>query len=621
MCGISGTTRAGVGESIAAMNHALRHRGPDDEGVYIDKLANVGLGVRRLSVIDVAGGHQPVSNEDQTVWAVLNGEIYNHSALRQRLQVRGHTFMSKSDTEVLVHAYEDFGDDLVHALEGMFAFAIWDGRRRRMLLARDRFGEKPLFYSQQGGALTFASELTALRAGGAGGEVSPQAIDAFFVFGYIPGPGTILGGVQQLPPGHCLSWEQADGAVAVRGYWAPLPMPSGPCPPFRELVEETQQLLEESVRSRLIADVPLGLFLSGGVDSTLVTALAARNSSVPVKTFTIGYDVGRVNELKPARRIAATLETDHHETVLTLDDVKTRVPDVLAALDQPIADQALVASHALAQDARREVTVAVGGEGADELFGGYPRYQWLAKSLQLQRRIPAVAHAGAGAAFGVFPLPGRAQRLRDMFLSGPSRARHFQWVTGRRPALRSRLYGPRLRSELAKERQWLEEMAPAGPELDGEIAGILRLDQTMWLPDDVLAKADRASMLVSLEVRTPYLDRRLAEFAFTIPAAIHCDGQGKSLLRAVLAGILPETWAGRPKAAFRVPSAEWLRGPLATSLSDQLRNGRLYRDRWFDGDAVTHIAREHQSQRRDWSSVIWPIYALGVWMDRFAYGS
>jgi asparagine synthase (glutamine-hydrolysing) len=603
------------------MNDVMRHRGPDDDGIYIDQLANVGLGARRLSVIDVAGGHQPVSNEDRTVWAVLNGEIYNYPALRQRLQVRGHTFGSKSDTEVLVHAYEDFGDDLVHALEGMFAFAIWDGRRRHLLLARDRFGEKPLFYSHQGGALTFASELTALRAGGAGGELSPQSVDAFFVFGYIPGPGTILGGVQQLSPGHCLTWEKATGAVAVRRYWAPLPMPSGPRPPFRELVEETEQLLEDSVRTRLIADVPLGVFLSGGVDSTLVTALAARNSSLPVKTFTIGYDVGRVNELEPARRVAAMLGTDHHETVLTLEDVKTRVPSVLGALDQPIADQALVASHALAQDARREVTVAVGGEGADELFGGYPRYRWLARSLRLHRRIPAPALAGASVALEKFPLAGRAQRLREMFLPGPSSGRHFQWVTGRRMALRSRLYGTRLRSELAKQKFWLEEMAPPGPELDGEIAGIMRLDQTSWLPDDVLAKADRASMLVSLEVRTPFLDRRLAEFASTIPAAIHCEGQGKALLRAVLARILPEAPGSRPKTAFRVPSAEWLRGPLAGSLSDQLRNGRLYRERWFDRDAVAHIAREHQSQRRDWSSVLWPIYALGVWMDRFAYES
>ena len=290
------------------MNRTLRHRGPDDEGMYLDRASGVGLGVRRLSIIDVAGGRQPVANEDAKIWAVLNGEIYNHPTLRQRLRGRGHLFSNQSDTEVLVHAYEEFGDDLVHALEGMFAFAVWDGRRRRLLLARDRFGEKPLFYSHKDGVLTFASELTALRAGGVAGELSRDAVDAFFVLGYIPGPGTIVEGIQQLPPGHVLSWEQATGTVVVRRYWAPLPMPTRSPTPFGELVEEALHLLETSVKSRMISDVPLGVFLSGGVDSSLVVALATRNSSASLKTFTVGYDVGAVNETEAARRVAWHLE-------------------------------------------------------------------------------------------------------------------------------------------------------------------------------------------------------------------------------------------------------------------------------------------------------------------------
>jgi asparagine synthase (glutamine-hydrolysing) len=620
MCGICGTTRAGDGRNLASMNQLMRHRGPDDEGTYIDQLANIGLGARRLSVIDVAGGHQPISNEDGSIWAVLNGEIYNYPALGDRLRRQGHRFTSTSDTEVLVHAYEEYQDELVHALEGMFAFAIWDQRRRRLLLARDRFGEKPVFYHEGAGVLTFASELTALCAGASiTKELSADAVDAFFLFGYVPGPRTIVTGVEQLPPGHVLTWDQATRKLQRRRYWAPPSMPAGPAPRFADLVDETCQLLESAVRSRMISDVPLGVFLSGGLDSTLVTALAARNSNRSVKTFTVGYDVEGVDETDAARQVAARLGTVHHELVLSQEDVSVRAPAVLAALDQPIADQALVASHALAEDARREVTVAVGGEGADELFGGYPRYRWLARSARLHTIVPDIVLTAAGQALTRLPLSGRAGRLREVFEAGSTLNRHVDWVTSRRRMQRGPLYGPRLRSHVAAGDWWHEALTPTEPGLDGEVADVMRLDQTMWLPDDVLAKADRASMLVSLEVRTPYLDRRLAEFACTIPAAIHCQGRGKSLLRAALGRVAPQVaGAGaRPKTAFRVPAAAWLRGPLAATLTDQLRRGRLYREGWFDRDAVERQVEEHRRSARDWSATLWPLLALGLWMDRF----
>lgn len=618
MCGICGTTSLKGAGPIAPMNRAMLHRGPDDEGVYVDRSSNVGLGVRRLSVIDVAGGHQPLSNEDGTIWAVLNGEIYNHPALRERLRGQGHRFASKTDTEVLVHAYEEYGDELVHALEGMYAFAIWDGRRRRLLLARDRFGEKPLFYTDTSGVLSFASELTALCAAGlTSREISPQAMDALFVLGYIPGPDSILRDVKQLLPGHVLTWEHATRQLIVRRYWAPLPMPAVPRPRFGDLVDETRQLLEASTKARMISDVPLGVFLSGGVDSTLITALAVQNSSAPVKTFTVGYDVGGVNEIEPARQVSAMLGTDHHESILTKADIANRVPTVLAALDQPIADEALVAAHRLAEGARHEVTVAVGGEGADELFGGYPRYRWLARSVHLHRYAPPSAIAGASALLNALPIRGRVRHLQHLCLPGPLVRRHFAWVTNHRDALRPHLYGARLQPVIKQAELRRDAVVSSTPELDGEVAGIMRLDQSMWLPDDVLAKADRASMLVSLEVRTPYLDRKLAEFASTIPAAVHCDGQGKSLLRAVLKRVLPEVQASQRKTAFRVPSAEWLRGPLAQQLSDQVRSGALYRDGWFNRETVASLSREHQRGIRDWSSVLWPILALGLWVDRF----
>jgi len=615
MCGICGTTRSGDGTSLALMNQRMVQRGPDDEGIYLDRMADVGLGVRRLSIIDVGGGHQPASNEEETVWVVLNGEIYNHPALRDRLLSRGHQFRSRSDTEVLAHAYEAFGDDVVHALDGMFAFAIWDQRRERLLLARDRFGEKPLFYKHSGGVLTFASELTALLAACRGpAELSPQAVDAFFLLGYVPGPGTIVAGVQQLPPGHLLSWDRPTRTIAIRRYWAPQPMPSRSHGRRRELVEETSQLIEASVRACMISDVPLGVFLSGGVDSSLVAALAARNTSRPIKTFTVGYDIGGFNEFAPARRVAEVLGTDHREFFITRDDVETRVPAVLRALDQPIADQALIASHALAEGARQEVTVAVGGEGADELFGGYPRYRWLPRALRLQRMLPGPALAVGSHAAARLPLHYRGRRLADLLQPDAALASHFNWVTDGRAAQRRWLYGPRLRSAIAETPTSAALMPDLGAGLDGDVANIMRLDQSMWLPDDVLAKADRSSMLVSLEVRTPYLDRRLAELAFSVSSSLHCSGGGKWLLRAVLRGILGRNIAARPKVAFRVPSSEWLRGPLSGVLN-QVQHGHLCQDGWFDSQAVASVIEQHHSGRRDWSSLLWNLMTFGIWLD------
>ncbi|MDQ3093116.1 MAG: asparagine synthase (glutamine-hydrolyzing), partial [Actinomycetota bacterium] len=437
MCGICGRTLDPDGVAVAAMNRALHHRGPDDEGVHIDGAAGLALGARRLSIIDVAGGHQPLSNEQGDVWAVLNGEIYNHPSLRRHLRERGHQLATGTDTEVLVHLYEEYGDDLVHALEGMFAFALWDERRRQLLLGRDRFGEKPLFYAERPGALSFASELSALCQGGdVDGDLSAASVDAFFVFGYVPGPDAILHGVRQLPPGHVLTWEPGAQQATVRAYWSPPSCEPRPAEPRPELVAETRRLLEGSVRSRMIADVPLGVFLSGGVDSTLIAALAAQHSTTPIKTFTVGYDVGEMNETSTARATAQALGADHHELVLTEGDVATRVPALLAGIDQPLADQALPALHAVAELARGEVTVTIGGEGADELFGGYPRYRWLDRAARLERHLPPHLGGPVVRALNASPLAGRARRLSYLLDGRPLLERHLDWVTERRRELR-----------------------------------------------------------------------------------------------------------------------------------------------------------------------------------------
>jgi asparagine synthase (glutamine-hydrolysing) len=616
MCGICGSTSPSADRNVAAMNRAMLHRGPDDEGVHVDRAAGVALGARRLSIIDVARGHQPIGSEDGGVWAVLNGEIYNHPALQAHLRARGHSLRTTCDTEVLVHLYEDHGDALVHALEGMFAFALWDSRARRLLVGRDRFGEKPLFYSERGGSLTFASELDALLAGlpGPRPDLDRAALEAFLVFGYVPAPRAIVEDVRVLPQGHLLRWERDRGAD-VRRYWRP-PQPAASQAAADDVVREIRPALERSVRSRMIADVPLGVFLSGGLDSTLVTALAVRAAPGTVSTFTVGYDLGAVNELEPARAAAQRLGTDHHELVVTGSDVAAEVPELLCRIDQPIADPALPPLHFLCRLARRRVTVVVGGEGADELFGGYPRYRWLVRADRLGRVLPPVLGV-AGAGVLRARLRGRARRLADVVEPKPLIERHLDWVTDRRRHLAPPMHGPALApsssSRLAEELRSI-----AGPVTgDGAAGGFMWLDQQHWLPDDVLAKADRASMLTSLELRTPYLHHELAELAAAIPPRRHLAGRGKAVLRGVLADLDGGALRARRKTAFRAPMGPWLRGPLAPALARQVKRGTAFSEGWLDRAEVARLVAEHASGRADHSSHLWPALCLGLWLDRF----
>lgn len=599
------------------MARVMAHRGPDDDGFMVDSDRGVALGCRRLSIIDVEGGRQPLSNEDGTVWAVLNGEIYNHPQLLRQLARNGHELATRSDTEVLVHLYEDYGEGLVHALEGMFAFAIWDSKRGRVLLARDRFGEKPLFYTTHGDELAFASELTALTAGlSKSPALDPGAIDSYFIHGYVPGPGSIMQGIRQLPPAHTLWWDRHGGAREPRRYWSPMQPATAVSEPLPELVSELQRLLETSVRSRMIADVPLGVLLSGGVDSSLVATLAAAAAPGPVKVFTVGYDVGQVTEVAEAEATARAIGAEHHVLTLSESQVAGQVTDVLSRLDQPLADQALVPLHAISRFARQHVTVAVGGEGADELFGGYPRYRWLHRAARLGALVPEGAARGGAALLDALSVNGRGKRMADIVAPQSTLRRHLDWVTDRRAAVRSAVYGPRL-APLADGDHGLIRLASvldANGAAEPGVGEMMLLDQRHWLPHDVLAKADRASMLASLEIRTPYLHRELAEFAASIPAHVHTQGRGKALLRGLLENMAPAANHRRSKVAFRAPTAEWLRGPLAPVLNDQLRNGAIFEEGWFSRSAISGLAREHR-EGADRSSVLWPVLALGIWLD------
>jgi asparagine synthase (glutamine-hydrolysing) len=632
MCGICGAT-AGGRERVARMNAAMVHRGPDDGGVYADPGSGAALGARRLSIIDVEGGHQPLANEDGSVWAVLNGEIYNHPSLQRHLRQGGHALRTGTDTEVLVHLYEDYGEGLAAALEGMYAFAIWDTRRRRLVLGRDRFGEKPLFWHQDDGGLVFASELTALRRGlDRELTIDPAAIDQFLTLGYVVGPATVYAEARDVRPGHVMVFEQETGRVTQRRYWEmPAPPPATPDSP-RQLAAEFLELMRASVRSRLIADVPLGVLLSGGVDSTLVAALSAEAASVPLRTFSVGYSVGTVSETGFARDAARLIGSRHEEVVMDGADVAERAPRVLRALDQPLADQALVAMHCVSELAVRSVKVVVGGEGADELFGGYPRYRWFDR-LERLRRMP-LGEAAMALAAGSRGEATRARVEGVLNATGPA-GRVAAWVAQARLAERDAMLGERLR-ELEGGRPRAADAIGgglAGPEptaknaIPGASAALAAIpgdedapggwaaaamwwDVRRWLVDDILAKADRASMLCSLEMRTPYLSRELAELAASLPTAFHL--RGKWLVREALRTVLPEL-PQRPKTAFRVPSAEWLRGPLRPT-AEAVGEGPLITGGWIDGGWYRNRLAAHAAGE-DHSQALWTALTLGLWLE------
>ena len=597
------------------MNATMIHRGPNDDGVHTSEALGVAIGVRRLSITDVTAGHQPICNEDETIWAVLDGEIYNRSGLQALLRRGGHTLRTHTDTEVLVHLYEEYGDDLVHALEGMFAFAVLDERRGLLLVGRDRFGEKPLFYAIRDRALTFASELDALLAGsGLALELDPVAVDDYFVLGYVGTPRSIVRHAQQLPAGHVLSWDATDRTPRLKRYWAPPQGSEGPRHEAEEdLVAETLRLLEGSVRARMVADDPLGVLLGGGVDTALLAAIGARVVDGRVKTFTVGYETGADSELDAARATAIVLGTEHRELVLTPDALAARVPRVLAAIHHPVGDPALVALSAVAEFAREDVNVAIGGAGAEELFGAHPRYLWLSRAQMLDRLAPGLHRAGAR---GVGAMArGRGRRLIDVVELHSAAERHLDWVTSGRQHARVELYGPALGDAVDREAIGLGDREATQQEVNGSLAAaFMRVDQRSWLQDVLLPKADRSRMPVSLELRTPYLHRELAEFAASVAPQAHLAGGGKRLLRRVLEEVAPDL-SQRRKRRFGVPVAQWLRGPLRPLLEEHVSDSSVYSEGLFDRAQVRRRVERHVSGVGDESAVLWPLLTLGLWLD------
>src|SRR5829696_726531 len=613
MCGICGVVQVG-GEARAVlapgvldrMTDVLSHRGPDDRGTY--EAAGVALGARRLSIVDVVGGHQPVRNEQGSVWAAQNGELYNHLELHRQLEGEGHRFGSHCDTEILPHLYEREGERYPELLRGKFAIAVWDGERRRAVLARDRLGVKPLYWAQSDDLVIFGSELKSVLASGL---IEPrldyEAIDAYLTFGFLPGPRTPLAGVQKLLPGHRLIIDAA--GARSEAYWHyPKPAPDHSLSEH-EHGERLLELLEESVRLRLMSDVPLGAMLSGGLDSSLIVALMARNMSEPVKTFSVGFrEAAEGNELADARLVANHYGTDHHELELSLHDQQLDLPDLVWHLDEPLADLSALGFLALSQLATQHVTVALSGQGADELLGGYRKH--LAASLA--QRVPSPVRSAATVAAG---RSGRIGRTARTLTAGDAVDRLLAMSGHVDERLRSRLYAPAL-------------AATGGGAAAGAVAERLNgfqgralettlyVDAQLALVDDMLHYFDRASMAHSLEVRVPFLDHHLVEHCATIPDNLKVRGlTRKHLLRQVAAEIVPDGVLEKKKMGFFIGAmGTWFRAQAGGAIQEYLLGDNPRYASLLEAREVERLVREHAASRAQHDRLLLSILMLEVWL-------
>jgi asparagine synthase (glutamine-hydrolysing) len=619
MCGICGIAAIGATgpppdrSVLERMSATLRHRGPDSDGIVMDD--RVGLAARRLSIIDLEHGDQPIANEDSTAWVIQNGEIYNYRELRTGLERSGHRFRTAADTEVLVHLYEEHGPEFVTLLRGMFAIAVWDARRGRLVLARDAFGIKPLYYRLRDGTLSFASELKALaRQPGFSREVDLTALDAYLALNFVPAPRSIFSEARKLAPGHLLVWD--GGEPSVNRYERVGPAPRGSLLEggADELAEELRARLRDSVRAHLVADVPVGVLLSGGVDSSTLAALAAGETDRPLNTFSIGFEEPSFDELALARLVARRYGTDHHELVVRPDAVEL-LPQIVEAFDEPFADSSAVPTYLVSQLAAGSVKVALSGEGGDELFGGYYTYSadLLAPLLRWPAAIarPIVERLPSSDAKASFDY--KAKRfVRAAHLSPMER--HYGWKEIFSAPARAELLGDRPRApgplELYRERFAESEGAE-------QLTRLQDLDFAINLVDDLLVKADRASMAHSLEVRVPFCDRVVAEFAFSLPAHAKVRWLAKKrLLRKAVAPLVPAEILRARKRGFSAPIAAWLRGPVQGFAREALSEDALARDGYLDPTAVRRLLDDHASGREDLSRQLWGLLCFTVWLDR-----
>ncbi len=622
MCGIAGTVHFDAREPVdrerlVAMTSALVHRGPDAAGYYEGE--SVGLGHRRLSIIDLATGDQPLANEDRTVWVVFNGEIYNFPEIRTELEQAGHRFRTHTDTEVIVHGYEEWGDEVVQRFRGMFAFALWDAPRRRLLLVRDRVGIKPLYYSVTPRGVTFGSELKALLEDpDVRREWDPEALDAYLTLQYVPSPRTIYRDVAKLPPGHRLVVEH--GRVAVEKYWDLEFTGDGDPSREGEYLDRLDALLTEAVRMRLLSDVPLGAFLSGGIDSSAVVAAMVRTCTGRVLTTSVGFDAHGFDELEYARTVATHLGTEAHERVVQ-PDVADLLPRLVWHLDEPFADSSAVPTYYVSAAARERVTVALSGDGGDELWAGYARHRVEQAEQRARRWLGSAGGRVAGGIGARLPLAIKGMRsVRHLALT-PADACASKHAYGLFESdTRESLYTPAFAEAVRHSDPFAGfRVAYDACRSPDPLDRALYVDVKTYMVDDILTKVDRMSMAVSLEARVPLLDHKLLEFAATVPTALKLkNGRTKHLLRRWLERRIPREIVERPKHGFDAPVGEWLRGPLAPMVDDLLLGARFRGRGVFDASAVGRMWREHRTGARDHRHRLWSLLMLELWFRQFA---
>jgi len=630
MCGITGALWIDpqdevTPELLQEMTHALTHRGPDDFGTYHQRVQTHGvygttpgiaLGHRRLSIIDVNGGHQPLSNEDQTVWTAFNGEIYNFRSLRSRLEGSGHRFATSCDTEVIVHLYEDEGADCFNHFNGMFAIAIWDQQHRKLILARDRIGQKPLYYCQQGGRFIFASELKAiLKVPGISKEINPNAIDAYLTYQYVPHPNSIFQGIKKLSPGCLLEFDGKQ--LSVQSYWNPL-LDREVRVSKDDAAGKLRTLFDDSVRLRMQSDVPLGAFLSGGIDSSLVVASMQKQSEAKVKTFSIGFPQKEYDETQYAQEVADYLGTEHQQFQVTPDAVSI-LPRLIEHYDEPFADSSAIPTWYVSELTRQHVTVALSGDGGDELFAGYQRY-YAVNLASLLDRLGPLSKAGSGLLMRCLPAGGKqksllrkARRFAEAIGSSPPR-RYLDWISIFNETRRADLYREEFLAKLSMDPfQFLNQAWKRVGSRDAISCASLA-DLTTYLPCDLNTKVDIASMAHGLECRQPFLDYRLVEFAASLPVGLKWrSGRGKRLLQDAFSSDIPRSIWKRKKMGFGVPLDYWFRDELRELLHDTLTSDRCRSRGYFRIESVDQLLAEHDQSLFDHSARLWALLVLELW--------
>jgi asparagine synthase (glutamine-hydrolysing) len=636
MCGISGAVWTDAAQRIehdtlVRMTDVLRHRGPDDEGFYASDVkshwypgavAGVALGHRRLSIIDVAGGRQPLANEDESVWIVFNGEIYNFRDLHRRLEGSGHRFRTASDTETLVHLYEDEGIGFLEHIEGMFALAIWDANRRQLVLARDRLGKKPLVYREESGRLLFASELKSLlEVPDVPREIDPAAVDEYLAYQYVPHPNTIFRGIRKLPPAHYAVYR--DGRLTIGRYWQP-DLSREIRRPYADYAAELRELLTKAVEKRLQSEVPLGAFLSGGIDSSIIVALAQQLSREPVKTFSIGFPVAEFDETSYARQVARHLGTDHHEERVEPDCVAI-LPKLMWHYDEPFADSSAIPTYYVSQMTRRHVTVALSGDGGDELFAGYRRYLAVQLAGTFDRLPGALRGVLAGRYWQLLPSSPRQKSLVRQFkrfaegLGKPSARRYFEWMSTFNEAQRASLYTDEFLAQLP-ESDPFDFLKSAFGQVSGRdpVSAASLVDLVTYLPCDLMTKVDIASMAHGLECRAPFLDHRVVELAAAMPVAWKFRRRrGKRILLETFGPLLPRALLSRSKMGFGVPLGHWFRHELRDFTREVLLDPATLSRGYFHPAAVQRLVDDHLSGVFDHGFRLWSLLVFELWQRQW----